>query len=85
MGFCGGDGLAPLVLEGSDELVEDADILTTLGKEKAVGKTRYCECSALARILGHLLGSSFVSRAGWLLVIMSGMWAMTKPSLKSSW
>ena len=38
-------------------------ILTTLGKENAVGKTRYCECSALARILGHLLGSSLVGRA----------------------
>ena len=60
-------------------------ILMTLGEEKAVGKIKYCECSALARILGHLLGSSLVSRAVWLLVIMSGMWAMTKPSLKSSW
>ena len=45
-------------------------ILMTLGKANAVGKTRYCECSALARILGHLMGSSPVGRNGlWKQVL----------------
>ena len=66
--MAGGEGaemvwlLLHLILKAVMNLWRILMILTTYGKENAVGKTRYCDCSALARILGHLLGSSLV---GW--------------------
>ena len=40
MGVCGDNGLAPLALEGGDELVEDADDPHDLGRGEGCGENQ---------------------------------------------